>query len=502
MIRNLCALSALLIVGSGVFAQSFNRPVPLDVFPYEFESLSGIGSGSILTTHVKLWSNPNNDANYKSPYAAVYDFDGYLIWYGSPGAQGLADFKYYPSTEQYSFTMVVQGNIQTVILNELFEPVDTLTSLNNDQDIHDVILTTSGNWIVSTITWDTLDLSAYVFDGIQGSTETVIRGYGYEEIDPSGNLINEWNSNDFISPTETYDFWGYNPNDFDYCHGNAYEEDTDGAILVSHRHLNSIHKIDRTTGAILWRLGGELSDFTFPNDLGFSGQHDIRRLPNGDYSLFDNGNMTGVTRVVTYTLDTLNWTATRTSEFVHPTSFNATAMGSYRVVDDGREIVGYGLVQRPYPNVSIIDANDTMLGSFYFQDSVVSYRALLEDLTLPQRPEIACQFNGSGWELYVTSLHNDYAWSTGDTSMSIEISQPGIYQVWVDQGMGMIGSLPFEITDINNPPCTTGLIDLTISDGNFRWVNLFGQEVKYPISGSLYLKIYDSGKIEKVVYQQ
>lgn len=484
-------------------AQNFNRPVPDSVFPYEYTEVQGISDGYMLASMVKLWSNPMSDPNYIPPYTAIYDSEGYLFWYGSTGAVWIVDFKYYPDFGVYSITMNMsaQGDIKTLVLNEDFEAIDTLYTQNNTQDVHDAQLLENGNWLLSTVTWDTVDLSAYTFDGTQGSAQTVIRGYGYEEIDASGNLISEWDSNDHLDPTETYDFWGYNPNDFDYCHGNAYEEDTDGHILVSHRHLNSIHKIHRQTGEIIWRLGGEQSDFTFANDGGFSGQHDIRRLSNGDYSIFDNGNMTVTTRGVTYSLDTVNWIATKTSEYIHPTNFNANAMGSYRVLDDGREILGYGLIFRPYPSSVIVDENHNILSEYYFQDSVVSYRTLLQELTPPERPEISCEFNGVNWELHVIGSHNEYAWSTGETSASIPLTQAGTYQVWVDQGIGMIGSLPFEVPDINNLPCSTGIEEYEKPQESYRWVNLLGQEVENPTKGQIYLKVYSSGSIEKVIFQ-
>lgn len=493
------SLLLLMLVTVG-FSQNFNRPVPEDAFQYEYNENQGISSGYMLATHLKMWSNANNDPNYIFPYAGIYDNDGYLVWYGSPETNGLADFKYYPTMDQYSFTMRSPSTIQTVILDNNFNPIDTITGINNEQDIHDVQLLSNGNWLVSTITWDTLDLSAYTFDGTQGSTQTIIRGYGYEEIDASGNVVSEWDSNNHLDPTETLDYWGYDANDFDYCHGNAYEEDTDGNFLVSFRHLNSIHKINRQTGNIMWRLGGELSDFAFANDNGFSGQHDIRRLPNGDISLFDNANMGTESRGVTYTLDTTTWTATKTSEFLHPNTLNGNAMGSYRIYDDGTEIIGYGRIQRPDPNAVIIDENDAILAEYYFRDSVVSYRTVLADITPPQRPEITCDYTNGTMTLSLATVHNDYAWSTGDSTASIEISQPGTYQVWVDQGMGMIGSRPFVVTNISS--CSAGIESLEIDNSTFRWFNLVGQEVIQLENGRMYLKVFESGAIEKTIFQE
>ncbi len=495
-------LLLLLTVTSIGFGQNFNRPVPQDVFQYEYNEPVGITDGYMLATHIKMWSNANNDPNYIFPYTGIYDSDGYLLWYGAPGTNGLADFKYYPELDQYTFTMRSPSLLQSVLLNNAFEPIDTLTSINNDQDIHDIQLLNNGNWLISTVTWDTMDLSAYTFDGTQGSTQTIVRGYGYEEIDANGNIVGEWDSNDHLDVNETLDFWGYDPSDFDYCHGNAYEEDTDGNFLVSFRHLNSIHKINRQTGAIMWRLGGEQSDFTFANDGGFSGQHDIRRLPNGEISLFDNANEGTESRGITYSLDTVTWIATKTSEFLYPGSLSGTAMGSYRIYDDGTEILGYGRIQRPDPNSVIIDANDNILAEYYFRDSVVSYRTILADITPPQRPEIACELNGGNLVLSVTTNHTDYAWSTGESTSTITITQPGTYQVWVDQGMGMIGSLPLIVTDLSTAPCFAGIEELELDHGNFRWFNLIGQEVEQIEEGHLYLKIYDSGLIEKVIVQE
>ncbi|OFZ59472.1 MAG: hypothetical protein A3D92_05245 [Bacteroidetes bacterium RIFCSPHIGHO2_02_FULL_44_7] len=310
--------------------------------------------------------------------------------------------------------------------------------------------------------------------------------------------MNEWNSNDFLSPTETLDFWGYNATSFDYSHANAIEEDLDGNILISHRHLNSIHKIDRQTGAIIWRLGGELSDFTFPNDNGFSGQHDCRLLPNGELSLFDNGNMAGLTRGVSYALDTVNWTATKTNEFIHPNNVTSIAMGSYQIGDAGHECLSYGLLFRPMPNLTMVDANHDLVAEFFFEDSVANYRLQHSDLPIPNRPEITCDWNGLAWELSAPSGFSDYAWSTGASTSTVEITQAGTYQVWVNQGIGMIGSFPLIVTDPNNP-CAVGIEELTAHNGNYRLFNLLGQEVHAPENNQLYMKVWESGRTEKVI---
>lgn len=500
MTTSICILSLFtLLVSSSANCQNFNRPVPDGLFPYEYEILEELTEGYVLATPQKLFSNAI-DPNYISPYPVLFDSDGYVAWYSKPNVARALDFKYFEQVDSYVFTFVAQASVKALVMDGSFNVTDTLET-SALFDVHDVQLAENGNWLITTAYFDTMDLSGFTFNGIQGDVQTVVKGFGYEEIDPAGNLIGSYNSNSNVHPTETIDYWGYAANPFDYCHGNAIEEDTDGNFLLSHRHLNSIHKIDRATGDIIWRLGGEISDFTFVNDTGFSGQHDIRRLDNGNYSLFDNGNMSGITRSVTYTLDTTNWTATKVDEYIHPVSATSTAMGSFQTCDDGIKVLGYGLIYRPDPSATIIDENQNRMGEYYFPDSVVSYRFLRYDLTLPTRPEISCNWNGSDWELLVNGNYTDYAWSTGASSSSIVLTQPGTYQVWVDQGAGMLGSLPFTVTDLNNP-CSVGIEELAQKDGAFEYYNLLGVKIKDPKINTVYLKVYESGKIEKLVFTE
>lgn len=499
IMKKIFALTALISSSFFGLSQNFNRPIPDGLFPYEFASVSELSSGYILTTAVKMFVPPS-DPEFISPYPVIFDKNGYVIWYTKPQIVSALDFKFLPTKNQYVFSYHKQGVMYALVMDDQFNSLDTLVPFSK-RDPHDIQVANNGNWIIPTMLYDTMDLSAYTFDGTQGSVQTIVRGWGHEEIDPSGNLIAEWNSNDFVHPSETYDFWGYNANDFDYCHGNAIAEDTDGNFLMSYRHLNSVHKVDRTTGEIIWRLGGELSDFTFTNDGGFSGQHDIRRLPNGDVSIFDNGNMTGVTRGVTYSLDTTNWTATKTSEYLHPDAFSANAMGSYRFGTDNNDFIGYGMKFAPNPGLQVVDSSHNQLARISWTDSVVSYRYLPFELSLPTQPEIVCNWNGSEWELTTANAYNSYAWSTGESTASISISQSGTYQVWVEQGVGMIGSQPLVVIDVHNP-CSVGIQELNTESGRYDIYNVRGIKIETPEPFTVYFKVYESGVVEKVIFTE
>ena len=307
----------------------------------------------------------------------------------------------------------------------------------------------------------------------------------------------------YIHPTETYDDYGYDSTLFDYCHGNTLEEDDDGHILVSLRHLNAIYKINRTTGAVIWRLGGKSSDFTFVNDSLFSGQHDIRKLDNGNYSLFDNGNMAvspKYSRGVEYQLDTTNWTATLVKEYIHPDSVFARAMGSYHTTYNDHKILGYGLIYRPYPSATIIDNNQDISSQIFLEDSVVSYRVHHFMPKLPPRPQITCEQTLAGWVLHAPSA-STYRWSTGENTPTIMVTQPDTIQVWIPHGSGFIGSNPLIITDINNPCGSVSIKENNKkNDGTYQLYNLLGQPINQPKPYHIYLKVYSSGSTEQLMF--
>ena len=86
----------------------------------------------------------------------------------------------------------------------------------------------------------------------------------------------------------------YNTGRFDWTHANAiwFDED-DSAIYLSSRHINRITKISYPGGEIIWNLGHELGsgDIDCGQDIGFSFQHSVTKLPNGNILTFDNGNL-------------------------------------------------------------------------------------------------------------------------------------------------------------------------------------------------------------------
>lgn len=133
----------------------------------------------------------------------------------------------------------------------------------------------------------------------------------------------------------------------DLDHPNSLEFDRDGNYLASWRNLGEITKIDFNTGKVIWRLGGRRNEFTFQNDPlgGFSAQHSVRVLANGNLLLYDNGwrHDPQETRAAEYQLDVAARTATLVWEW--RSGIFTPYTGSVQRLKDGNTLVGLANAQ-------------------------------------------------------------------------------------------------------------------------------------------------------------
>ena len=217
-----------------------------------------------------------------------------------------------------------------------------------------------------------------------GDSNATVIGLIIEELAGNANVVFEWRSWDHFKITDAAPDIDLTQPLIDYVHGNAIEVDTDGNLLISSRHLDEITKIDRETGDIIWRWGGQYcknNQFTFLNDsIGFSHQHHIRRLPNGNYTLFDNGNLHSppFSRAVEYQIDQINKTATLVSEYKNDPVTYSVAMGSSQRLEGGNTLIGWGYFAEPAVTEVTTEGNIALSMSFT-DNTMVNYRALKHD---------------------------------------------------------------------------------------------------------------------------
>ncbi|HEX8689955.1 MAG TPA: arylsulfotransferase family protein, partial [Solirubrobacterales bacterium] len=119
-------------------------------------------------------------------------------------------------------------------------------------------------------------------------------------------------------------------------------------VVVSMRHTDAIYGIERSTGAIRWKLGGrETADslriLGDPALKLFGGQHDARVGKDGSLSVYDNGkDRPRRPRVVSYRLDLDRGTATYLGQLNDPRIEASHCCGSARPLSGGGWLVSWG----------------------------------------------------------------------------------------------------------------------------------------------------------------
>ena len=230
------------------------------------------------------------------------------------------------------------NNKNFYMLDSSYTVIDSFACGNSyDTDWHELQVLENGHAFLMAY-----DLQTIITDKSKDSI--IIEGLVIQEIDENKNVIFQWRSCDHFDISD----YGVDTSltHTIFIHGNAIEVDYDGHILVSLRAMNQIIKIDKYTGNILWRLGGDKNEFTFINDTGFCKQHDIRRLPNGNITLYDNGtcHIPQISKAKEYKLDEINKTATLVWEYEHPKKYWAGAMGNVQRLDNGNTFINWGQI--------------------------------------------------------------------------------------------------------------------------------------------------------------
>ncbi len=284
-------------------------------------------------------------------YATIFNGDGVPVWWykasTSPlDAQILADGTI--SWQRYTGGGTAGDDFEIHRLNgHLVRTIGAAGGL--DTDIHELVLLPNGNYMLGAIIRKPhQDASPY-----GGSSDATYNTYEIQELTPDGQLVRKWDSLKHIGPDQTPQRWwdqvlaGGQPA-LDIQHFNGIQPDGKYMIL-SFRQLDAIYKVNRLTGAIVWKLGGThtskslrvLNDPEGSYPLG--GQHDPRLLPDGTISIFDNN--TGLDRpprVVRYQIDEKAKTARLVESFEDPTATASPCCGSARQLPSGGWLVSWG----------------------------------------------------------------------------------------------------------------------------------------------------------------
>ena len=275
----------------------------------------------------------------------IVDSTGEPVWFlplGKGAAMGLRVQRYRGKPVLTWFEGAVLGGYggHYVVFDGTYHRV-ALVEAGGHGDLHEFLLTPKGTALLA--------IAATV--PVPGGGPPIVEGVVQERAVDSGKVLFEWHSLDHVPVAESYRSDVTPDGNIDYFHLNSIDVDSDGSYLVSARHTSTVYKVDRRSGAILWRLGGKASDFSFADGAAFAFQHDARRQHDGTITLFDNG-ATGpgadrvepASRPLRLRIDATRKTATLEREYVPEQPRSSDAMGNLQVLPDGGVFVGWGTV--------------------------------------------------------------------------------------------------------------------------------------------------------------
>lgn len=239
------------------------------------------------------------------------------------------------------------GTDRYYLMDAAFTVVDSFETGNGYvTDLHEFVVTHEGHGLLMAYDPQPVRMDSVVAGG---NPNAIVTGLVLQEIDADKNVVFQWRSWDHFEITDAVecqvDLQG---SQVDYAHGNSIELDHDGDLIVSSRHMNEITKIDRETGAIVWRFGLNAlnNEFTVVGDTrGFSHQHDARILPNGNLTLYDNGNCLSpaYSRALEFQLDPVLKIATLVWEHREQPDVFGRATGNAQRRPSGSTMINWGL---------------------------------------------------------------------------------------------------------------------------------------------------------------
>jgi len=303
-------------------------------------------------------------------YMAIIDSLINPSWFINSGPLGL-DFK----VNQNKLSYFNNYNKSWIILNEYMNETDTLECVNGyDADYHDIQLLENGGYFLQAYDSISVNMSEIVSGG---NNNAMIILLIIQEFDSNKNLIFEWNAWEHLNIADYHNL-NLTSNRIVWMHGNSIHIDLDSNILVSNRRSSEVIKIDRNNGDVIWYFGGPNNEFSITNDPynGFSRQHDVRRIENGNILLFDNGNDHDppISRAVEYEIDESEKTADLVWDFSHPEGYLGFAMGSVQRLPNNNTLINWGSLLYQGAVITEVDYDKNIVLEIQYPNPIHCYR--------------------------------------------------------------------------------------------------------------------------------
>lgn len=339
---------------------------------YELEKLSGYYYGD--------FTESGNSYVYKM------DICGNLVYYYYSTKQTGSVFNFKKNLVEnneiiYSFfepvdnqnKMEVNGILfgEVVLLNEYYEEITRIKMLPTEKvpqanyvENHDYLILGKNHYV----------LIAEVLAPFQmedGSVRQMRCPYIQEIID--GEVVFEWLSKDYEEFDKSYMELGVDGED--YMHINSIAIDPkDNNFIISNRNQDSISKINRETGDVLWTLGGKNDDFNLSKEQEFSRQHYACFDFDGNLMFFNNDNNKGASSVLKFQLNEKELKVESFEKYSFGNKFSPYC-GNVQQISETLIFIGWGITNGEAIG-SVYDIEKGMIVSEILFDKQNTYRTM------------------------------------------------------------------------------------------------------------------------------
>ena len=282
----------------------------------------------------------------------IVDSSGNLVWFDPlPSGTESTDLQ----VQQYDGRPVLtgwQGYIppqgfgqgEDVIADSSYHQVLRMRAGNGLMaDLHEFKITPQNTALVTVFDPIRCNLSS-----VGGPADGAVTDSLFQEIDLKTHLVRrEWHPLDHValtrsyaSPTGSTREWPW-----DYFHLNSIEPRRDGSILISSRNTSALYEINPASGTLIAQIGGKGGSEKLGAGAATAYQHDAEELPNGDFTIFDNGAVPKVhpqSRGMIVSIDPSNKTDTLVGQYVHPKPLSASSQGNVQPLENGDMFIGWG----------------------------------------------------------------------------------------------------------------------------------------------------------------
>ncbi|MBN2174818.1 MAG: aryl-sulfate sulfotransferase [Bacteroidales bacterium] len=327
------------------------------------------------------------------PYLVIMDYFGVPVFYRRLSSDA------YDLKLQQNGKLTYYNNewaaLKNLVMDSSFNIIDELSMQNGySTDFHECLLLSNGHAFVTGTDPQIVNMDTVVPGGYSQAT---VVGWVFQELDQNKNVVFQWRSWDHYLITDADEHINLYDTIIDAVHGNSIEVYSDNSLLLSARNLNEITKIDWNTGEIIWRLGGENNMFDFVDDpLGFSRQHDCRKLSNGHITIFDNGSYhpdPQFSSCLEYEINEDDMTVLLLRRLRDQPDNFGTIMGSCQQSISGNFIAGWG---SGVPAITEFNTDNEIVNEIYIEG--INYRAY------------RFPWQTSYFEIDADSVHFGYIW--------------------------------------------------------------------------------------------